>query len=164
MSLLFWDLSLSRDGFANFLWKRAAVRRSLTAVSTAADLYCVSESEEDMSVCRWMPSPIITPQSRKHMKRIFGHSFHSVTTFLKRQRAAGRRGGRSLPLLLFVPERKPAERKTALITLFKSAHCVTKYNRRLQPKLHFISYNNDNVIYNNHHHHNNIVLNSCLLS
>lgn len=30
-------------GLANFLWKRAASRRSLTAVSTATDLYCVSE-------------------------------------------------------------------------------------------------------------------------
>lgn len=52
----------------------------------APQIFIVSVRAEDVSVCWWMPSPIITPQSRKHMKRIFGHSFHSVTTFLKRQR------------------------------------------------------------------------------
>lgn len=61
-------------GLANFLRKGAAIRRSLTAVSTAAQWYCVRAQRR--SVCWWMPSPIITPQSRKHMKRIFGHSFH----------------------------------------------------------------------------------------
>lgn len=81
-------------------------------------IYIVSVGAEDVSVCWWMPSPTITPQSRKHMKRIFGHSFLSVTTFPKRQRAAGRRGaaqqagaarqgGRSRPL--FVPHRTGAE-------------------------------------------------------
>lgn len=76
------------------------LRRQFRAPQT----FIVSARAEDVSVCWWMPSPIITPQSRKHMKRIFGHSFHSVTTFLKRQPAAGRCGdGRSLCYCLFLP-------------------------------------------------------------
>ncbi len=43
MIVLFGKISHGA-GLANFLWKRAAIRRSLTAVSTTTDLYCVSES------------------------------------------------------------------------------------------------------------------------
>lgn len=86
-----------------------------------------------MSVCWWMPSPIITPQSRKHMKRIFGHSFHSVTTFLKRQRAAGQCGGRSLCYCFFQAINwRGNQRKTPLIRPLRRFSQINLVNGHLK--------------------------------
>lgn len=92
-----WRAYLTGTGSLHFLWKPAAAWKPFDQSFEHRQIHIVPMRAEDVSVCWWKPSLIIRPQNRKHMKRIFGHSFHSVTTFLKRQRATGRCGrGRTI--------------------------------------------------------------------
>lgn len=129
--VLFWDTRLAGPDRLTSFGKATAVselrrqtvcvRRSSREEEEEGGGDEEEEEEEEASVCwAWMPSATITPQGRKHMKRIFGHSLslcHDLPqkTVRGQQQQAGVTATRASTIVLVVAikaQRKPDKTKT----------------------------------------------------